>query len=123
MGHFVSTVGQLKEKLGPFVIQLPPSFKNPKHLQALIGFIENLDSEHKYAIEFRHESWFNSDIEKLLASHNICQVWSVNQYLTTPATLTADFLYLRFVGDRAISEFNKMQRSKRSPEELEPSAA
>ena len=112
MGHFVRTVGQLREKLGPFVIQLPPSFKNPKHLQALNGFIGNLDTEHRYAIEFRHESWFNSDIQKLLADHNICQVWSVNQYLTTPATLTADFLYLRFVGDRAISEFNKMQKDQ-----------
>ena len=110
--HFVRTTSQLKEKLGPFVIQLPPSFKNPKHLKALNGFIENLDREHRYAVEFRHESWFNPDVEKLLADHNLCQVWSVNQYLTTPATLTADFLYLRFVGDRAISEFNRMQKDQ-----------
>ena len=112
MDHFVKTVSQLKEKLGPFVIQLPPSFKNPKHLQALNGFLETLDTEHRFAIEFRHESWFDSDIEKLLADRNICQVWSVNQYLTTPAALTADFLYVRFVGDRAISEFNKMQKDQ-----------
>jgi uncharacterized protein YecE (DUF72 family) len=112
MEHFLRTVGQLKEKLGPFVIQLPPSFKNPKHLKALTDFIENLGTEHRYAIEFRHESWFNSEIEKLLAPHNICQVWSINQYLTTPAARTSDFIYIRFVGDRAINQFNKLQKDQ-----------
>lgn len=112
MGHFVRTVGQLKEKLGPFVVQLPPSFKNPRHLKALTDFISNQDSKHRYAVEFRHESWFNADIENLLSAHNICQVWSVNQYLTTPATTTTDFVYLRFVGDRAISEFKKLQKDQ-----------
>jgi uncharacterized protein YecE (DUF72 family) len=112
MGHFLRTVGQLNEKLGPFVVQLPPSFKNPKHLRALTGFIENLDTTYSYAVEFRHESWFNSDIEKLLANHNICQVWSINQYLTTPATCTSDFIYLRFVGDRAINQFSKLQKDQ-----------
>jgi len=112
MQHFSETLGQLHEKLGPFVVQLPPSFKNPKHLKALTGFIEGLNAEHKYAIEFRHESWFTPDIKNLLSTHNICQVWSVNQYLTTPATLTADFIYLRFVGDRAISEFKQLQKDQ-----------
>jgi uncharacterized protein YecE (DUF72 family) len=112
MEHFVRTVSQLNEKLGPFVIQLPPSFKNPKHLKALTNFISGLDREHRYAIEFRHKSWFNPEIEQLLSAHNICQVWSVNQYLTTPAATTTDMVYLRFVGDRAISEFTKLQRDQ-----------
>lgn len=112
MQHFVGTLGQLKEKLGPFIIQLPPSFKSPKHLDALRGFIAGLDSKYRYAVEFRHESWFTPDIEKLLAGNNVCQVWSVNQYLTTPPTQSSDFVYLRFVGDRAISQFNKVQKDQ-----------
>jgi len=112
MQHFTTTTGQLREKLGPFVVQLPPSFKNPKHMKALGNFITDLKSDYRYAIEFRHESWFNPEVEKLLAAHNLCQVWSVNQYLTTPPTVTADFVYLRFVGDRAISEFNKLQKDQ-----------
>lgn len=112
MAHFTTTLGQLREKLGPFVIQLPPSFKNPKHMKALKEFITNLSGNHRYAIEFRHKSWFSPEVEKLLAAHNISQVWSVNQYLTTPATVTADFVYLRLVGDRTISEFNKVQRDQ-----------
>lgn len=110
MAHFVRTLSQLKEKLGPFVV--PPSFKNPKHLEALKGFVTRLDPEYRYAIEFRHNSWFNADIEELLAANHICQVWSVNQYLTTPATRSSDFVYLRFVGDRAINQFDKLQKDQ-----------
>jgi uncharacterized protein YecE (DUF72 family) len=113
MNHFTTVLGQLHEKLGPLVVQLPPSFKNPKHLKALTNFITSLDRTKKCAIEFRHKSWFDPEVEKLLTSSNVCQIWSVNQYLTTPAAVTADFVYLRLVGDRAISEFNKVQRDQR----------
>lgn len=110
--HFVRTLAQLREKLGPFVVQLPPSFKIPKHEKALADFIGTLDPQYKYAIEFRHKSWFNPTVEKLLRSRNICQVWSVNQYLTTPPTVTSDFVYMRFVGDRELTKFGKVQKDQ-----------
>jgi uncharacterized protein YecE (DUF72 family) len=112
MRHFTETLGLLKEKVGPLVVQLPPSFKNPKHLKALQGFIESLDNKLRFAVEFRHESWFDPKVAKLLAAYDVCQVWSVNQYLTTPATVTSDYLYLRLVGDRAITEFSKLQKDQ-----------
>ena len=112
LSHFVRTLEQLQQKLGPFVVQLPPSFKVPKHEKALANFIAELNPKCRYAIEFRHKSWFNPDIQKLLESNNICQVWSVNQYLSTPATVTSDFVYLRFVGDRALTQFTKVQRDQ-----------
>jgi uncharacterized protein YecE (DUF72 family) len=110
--HFTRRLDVLQEKLGPLVIQLPPSFKLQKHHEQLSRFIEGLDDRHRYAIEFRHASWFSSEIESLLERNNICQVWSINRYLTTPATITADFVYLRFVGDRDINQFNKIQRDQ-----------
>lgn len=112
LDHFTRTLSGLEKKLGPFVVQLPPSFKHPKHEKALKGFITNIDTQFKYAIEFRHKSWFDSGIEKLLEKNNICQVWSINQYLTTPPTVTSDYVYLRFVGDRVISEFNRVQKDQ-----------
>lgn len=114
--HFTQRLDMLQEKLGPFIIQLPPSFKLQKHYQQLSRFLEDLDRDHyRYAIEFRHESWFNDEIKALLQSRNICQVWSINQYLTTPPTATANFLYLRFVGDRAIEQFNRIQKDQTEP--------
>jgi uncharacterized protein YecE (DUF72 family) len=110
--HFTRALGQLGQKLGPFVIQLPPSFKLPKHETALANFVAELDRKSRYAVEFRHKSWFNTATQKLLESKNICQVWSVNQYLTTPATVTSDIVYLRLVGDRKITEFKETQRDQ-----------
>ena len=112
LDHFVRTLGQLGEKLGPFIVQLPPSFKLPKHEKAFTDFIATLDPQYKYAVEFRHESWFDPKVEKLLRSKNICQVWSVNQYLTTPPTVTSDFAYMRFVGDRELTKFGKIQKDQ-----------
>jgi len=112
LAHFTKTLEQLREKLGPFVIQLPPSFKLPKHERALQDFIAELNPKSRYAIEFRHKSWFNPATRKLLESNNICEVWSVNQYLTTPATLTSDMVYLRLVGDRKVTEFNRTQKDQ-----------
>jgi uncharacterized protein YecE (DUF72 family) len=112
MQHFVRSIGALGEKLGPFVVQMPPSFKYPKHEQALAEFMSNLDLKLRYAIEFRDRSWFTHKVERLLQDANICQVWSVNQYLTTPPSVTADFAYMRFVGDRELSEFNRVQRDQ-----------
>ena len=112
LAHFTTTLQQLNEKLGPFVIQLPPSFKLPKHEKALTNFLAELNPKSRYAIEFRHKSWFNPATEKLLESHNICQVWSVNQYLSTPAAVTSDIIYLRLVGDRKITEFKETQRDQ-----------
>jgi len=112
LGHFTSTLEKLNEKLGPFVIQLPPSFKLPKHEKALANFIAELNPKSRYAVEFRHKSWFNPATKKLLESNNICQVWSVNQYLSTPAAVTSDIIYLRLVGDRKITEFKETQRDQ-----------
>jgi uncharacterized protein YecE (DUF72 family) len=110
--HFTKRLCVLQDKLGPFIVQLPPSFKVQKHTQQLLQFVEGLDKKHRYAIEFRDKSWFNREIESFLESKGICQVWSVNQYLTTPPAVTADFVYLRFVGDRVIDQFNRIQRDQ-----------
>jgi len=112
LAHFTRTLEQLNEKLGPFVIQLPPSFKVSKHEKALANFIAELNPKLRYAVEFRHKSWFNTATENLLASNNVCQVWSVNQYLSTPAVVTSDIIYLRLVGDRKIVEFKETQKDQ-----------
>jgi uncharacterized protein YecE (DUF72 family) len=113
LDHFVRTMANLKEKLGPTLIQLPPGFKFKTHSAALTDFVDGLKGQYRYAIEFRNKSWFIPEVAKLLADRNICQAWSLNQYLTTPATVTSDLIYLRFVGDRTITEFRKLQKDQK----------
>jgi uncharacterized protein YecE (DUF72 family) len=110
--YFYSVMSRLKEKLGPIAIQLPPSIKLGSHLEAMKEFISQLSPDFKHAIEFRHKSWFTPEVYSLLRKNNIAMVWSLNQYLETPPEVTADFVYLRMVGDRELTEFTGIQRDR-----------
>jgi uncharacterized protein YecE (DUF72 family) len=110
--YFYSVLNKLKEKLGPIAIQLPPSIKLSTHLGAMKDFISQLSPEFRHAIEFRHKSWFTPEVYALLKKSNIAMIWSLNQYLETPSEVTADFIYLRMVGDREITEFSGIQKDR-----------
>ena len=110
--YFYSVLSKLKDKLGPIAIQLPPSIKLSTHEGAMKEFISQLRPEFKHAIEFRHKSWFTPDVYSLLEKNNIAMGWSLNQYVETPPVMTADFIYLRMVGDREITEFTGVQRDR-----------
>jgi uncharacterized protein YecE (DUF72 family) len=73
-------------------------------LKKLEGLIHILEPDFIYAIETKHRSWFDKNVYKLLSDNNICLAWSLLDVIQTPAELTSDFLYLRFIGDRSIDE-------------------
>jgi len=110
--YFYSVVSKLGDKLGPIAVQLPPSVKLSTHLPVLKDFVLHLDPKFKHAIEFRHKSWFNPDVYDLLRKNNVAMVWSLNQYVETPPEITSDFVYLRLVGDREITEFSGIQKDR-----------
>jgi uncharacterized protein YecE (DUF72 family) len=112
--YFYSIISKLGPKLGPIAVQLPPSIKLDSHAGVLKSFISQLSPDFKHAIEFRHKSWFTNDVYKLLRKSNIAMVWSLNQYLETPPELTADFIYLRMVGDRELVKFDGIQKDRSS---------
>ncbi len=112
--YFYSILSKLKDKLGPIAIQLPPSIKLNTHQETLKEFISRLSPEFKHAIEFRHKSWFVPEVYSLLRKNNIAMVWSLNQYVETPPEVTADFIYLRMVGDRELTEFTGIQKDRSS---------
>jgi uncharacterized protein YecE (DUF72 family) len=113
--YFYSVVGKLGPKLGPIVAQLPPSVKAEKHMPAMKKFVEFLSPKYKHAIEFRHKSWFVPEVYKLLEKHNVAMTWSLNQYLETPAEVTADFAVLRMVGEHDdITQFTGKQKERRA---------
>jgi uncharacterized protein YecE (DUF72 family) len=70
-----------------------------------------LDNRFRYAVEVRHSSWFQDLAYNFFANNDICLVWSQLAELQTPPIVTTDFLYLRFIGDRSISEkdFGRIQ--------------
>ncbi|MBI4415671.1 MAG: DUF72 domain-containing protein, partial [Euryarchaeota archaeon] len=112
LGWLYKSVAELRDRLGALVVQLPPSVKYETHLDAMKQFLTIIDPKISHAIEFRHKSWFRDDVYALLKDHNVAMAWSENQYLKTPPVVTADFLYLRLVGERDITEFKETQRDR-----------
>ena len=65
-GHIHS---HIKEKLAGFLYQLPPSFKNTE--ENLERVLSNMDFNFLNVVEFRHESWWRSEIFEVLQQNNI----------------------------------------------------
>jgi len=59
----------LKEKLSGFLYQFPPSFKNTQENIDLI--LNNLHFNCLNVIEFRHESWWNEEVFKVLKENKV----------------------------------------------------
>jgi len=55
VGTFCEQVRTLAERLGPILVQLPPT--RPRDEGWLELMLESLDPQLEYAFEFRHESW------------------------------------------------------------------
>ena len=93
----------LKNKLGPILIQLPPSLKcNHAHLDKFLTQMEKIESRLKvrlkHAIEFRHETWFNEQTYQLLKRHKAALVITNSPHWPYSVIKTANFLYMRFHG-------------------------
>lgn len=111
---FYQAMLQLKDKLLTLLIQFPPSFNIKGGLEALGNFDFYFDDTYRYAIEVRHSSWFNDLAYNFFKKNNICLVWNQLDIVQTPPIVTTDFTYIRFIGDRSISEkdFGTIQRDR-----------
>lgn len=101
-------------KLGPLVAQFPPSFRRPSGGARLERLLEEIPTEFRLAVELRHNSWWVEETFRALASRKAALVWSVYPGVSPPYRVTGDFLYSRFVGDRALTKFDRIQRDARS---------
>ena len=111
---FIATLQALGTKLGTVLIQFPPSFTYTKGSGWIKIFLRNLPNGVRYAVEFRHNSWFHEFTYSMLRNHEITLAWSEIPYATVPAVLTSDQIYLRLVGDRSIrdSEIGSVQKDR-----------
>ncbi len=92
---------------------MPPSFRFESDYPALEEFLRDVTgTDFRYAVEFRNPSWFRDETYELLRQNNVCFAWSSNQYVETPPVLTTDFLYLRFIGNRQLTKFDRIQKDQ-----------
>jgi len=113
---FFGAVSILKPKLAPLVLQLPPKFSIGTGRPALEAFVDLLPTGYRYAIEFRHRSWFTPETYAWLTDRGIALSWSENDYVQVPPVVTTDFVYLRFIGDRSLPKLTGELQQDRTAE-------
>ena len=104
--EFIAALAPLGEKLWCVVAQLPPFFTPARDEGALRDFVRHLPSGVRFAIEFRHPDWHHPRVAHLLSDHGVAWVWndltSIEHQQEGAFELlpdTADFLYVRLMGD------------------------
>jgi uncharacterized protein YecE (DUF72 family) len=110
--EFVKTMDILGPKLGPMVFQFP-SFdkwkfsKQDSFLAVLEPFLRKLPADHKFVIEIRNKKWLDARFAGVLRKHNVTLALTDTSFMPRPWELeqkfdlvTADFAYVRWLGDR-----------------------
>jgi uncharacterized protein YecE (DUF72 family) len=116
LGQFLSTMNLLGEKLGPLLLQF--GYFNKKafpdldtFLARLVPFLKALQSGYRFALEIRNRNWFSPKLADVLRERGIALALIDQAWMPRPAELferfpsddgpiTADFTYIRWLGDR-----------------------
>jgi len=103
VSSFLATARELGGKRGAILLQFPPSFVPSKHAPFLERLLDRLEGDLRYAVELRHAAWFQDPVRENLCarlrSAHIALAGSYPTYVEIPPVRTADFVYLRFIGD------------------------
>jgi uncharacterized protein YecE (DUF72 family) len=110
--QFIHAMDILGPKLGVLCFQFPffsgSVFKREQaFLDRLTPFLQRLPADHKFAVEIRNRKWLNVQLADVLRSHGIALVLQDRSWMPHPDELaerfdpiTADFTYIRWLGDR-----------------------
>jgi uncharacterized protein YecE (DUF72 family) len=110
--QFVETISLLGDRLGPLLLQFPyfntSAFQSGvQFLSRLKAFFKKLPKDKKFAIEIRNKWWIKPQFLDVLREHNVAFVLQDQSWMPRPAELfekydpvTADFTYIRWLGDR-----------------------
>ncbi len=117
LARFLRRAEILGDRLGPLLLQLSPEFKpNADTRRDLRGFVEGLSDQFRWAIEFRHSQWLNSDTLDLLRRHNVALTLVDGRWIRRRSMLdhardpTADFGYVRWMGhNRRFTDYSAVQ--------------
>jgi uncharacterized protein YecE (DUF72 family) len=109
---FYGIAKNLQENTGCILFQTPPSFQcDEGNFRVMLKFMDVLDSSFNNVIEFRHSSWWNKDVIKLLKAHNVCFCTVSGLDMPPDVIISADFGYFRFHGPEKpyASEYSEEQ--------------
>ena len=96
--RFLSGARRLGEKLGPVLVQLPPSFeRDDDRLARFLALLRETPSGKalRYTFEFRHPSWLTDPVYRALEEARCALCWNDYGQVGISGVVTADFIYLR----------------------------
>jgi uncharacterized protein YecE (DUF72 family) len=96
---FLRTMAELGDRLGPLLLQLPPSF-TVEGMGVLEDYLKRLPKGFHYAVEVRHRSWLGSDLPEMLRERGAALTLIDYPRMPRMEEATADFSYIRWLGDR-----------------------
>jgi uncharacterized protein YecE (DUF72 family) len=111
-GEFIERMDLLNGKLGPMVFQFPffdrwKFSKLEDFLSVLAPFLKKLPADHKFAVEIRNKTWLDIKFTDLLREYNVALALTDTSFMPRPwemkeplDLITADFAYVRWLGDR-----------------------
>lgn len=101
VANFANAVAQAGHKKGCLLVQLPPSVKRDlqEELEGLLECLRDDAPGWRIAVEFRHTSWYDRAVYRVLQSHGATMVeQDLPASATPPVQVAEDFAYLRFHG-------------------------
>jgi uncharacterized protein YecE (DUF72 family) len=114
LDEFLTRMDLLHEKLGPLLLQFPhfDRYAFPSVAEFLPRLRFFLKRAHgmfpcKFAVEIRNKSWLDAKFADALREHNVALVLNDTSFVPRPWEMkeqmdlvTADFIYVRWLGDR-----------------------
>lgn len=113
---FLESMSRLGDRCGPLVLQFPYFNRGvfphrQPFLDRLERFLGELPDRFRYAVEVRNRAWIDRRLLEVLRARGVALVWADLSTMPHPAdlppeldTLTADFAYVRLIGDRRAVE-------------------
>ena len=119
MDEFVETVGKMGDRLGVILIQFPAVFEatreNGMHLRK---FVARLPESVRFAVEFRHPSWFVEWTFEELNERGIALALVAGKWIPEKVMFAAfektetSFAYVRMMGVRDLPKFDRVIRDR-----------
>ena len=112
LNHFLKTMDALGDKLGPLLFQFGyfnrSAFKSQaEFLTRLKPFLKKLPEDYKFAVEIRNKNWLDARYADVLREHGVAMALIDQSWVPRPwemkekfDMITADFTYVRWLGDR-----------------------
>lgn len=116
VGRFLEAAGGLGDRLGPVLLQLPPTMQiEPERLAACLALFP---ADVRVVVEPRHASWWTPEVRAVLETHGAALCWAdVRGRPRAPLWRTTTWGYLRMhqgaaspwprYGDRALQSWSR----------------